>query len=90
VSAMPEGHDQPDPYVVAEVNEALAHDPRLGELDVQVKVVGRQVFLSGSVATAPRHELVGRVVEELLPDHQVHNEVEVTTGDGSPEPEELA
>ncbi|MGH9030980.1 MAG: BON domain-containing protein [Acidimicrobiia bacterium] len=87
---MPEPADQPKQYVVAKVNEVLAHDPRVGELDVQVKVVGQQVFLTGSVSTAPRHELIGRVVEELLPDHQVHNEVVVTTADGDPETEELA
>jgi hypothetical protein len=57
---------------------------------VQVKVVGQQVFLTGSVATAPRYELVGRVVAELLPEHQVHNEIVVTTTDGEPEREQLA
>jgi hypothetical protein len=87
---MAEGQRQPEQYVVAEVNEVLAHDPRLGELDVQVKVVGQQVFLTGAVPTAARHALVGRVVDELLPDHQVHNEVEVTTGEGEPEREDLA
>ncbi|MGH8986565.1 MAG: BON domain-containing protein [Acidimicrobiia bacterium] len=87
---MPELPAEPKQYVVAKVNEALAHDPRVGELDVQVKVVGQQVFLTGSVSTAPRHELIGRVVEELLPEHQVHNEVVVTTADGDPEQEELA
>ena len=87
---MAEPHDEPKQYVVAKVSEALAHDPRVGELDVQVKVVGHQVFLTGSVSTVPRHELIGRVVEELLPDHQVHNEVVVTTSEGEPEREELA
>jgi osmotically-inducible protein OsmY len=90
VTAMPDHPDEPKQYVVAKVNEVLAHDPRVGELDVQVKVVGRQIFLTGSVSTAPRHELIGRVVEELLPDHQVHNEVVVTTSNGEPEREELA
>jgi osmotically-inducible protein OsmY len=87
---MSERPDEPKQYVVAKVSEALAHDPRVGELDVHVKVVGQQVFLTGSVSTAPRHELIGRVVEELLPDHQVHNEVVVTTSEGEPEREELA
>ena len=87
---MPDRTDEPTQYVVARVNEVLAHDPRVGELDVQVKVVGQQIFLTGSVSTVPRHELIGRVVEELLPDHQVHNEVVVTTSEGDPETEELA
>lgn len=87
---MTEHLDEPKQYVVARVNEALAHDPRLGELDVQVKVVGQQVFLTGSVSTAPRHELITSVVADLLPGHQVHNEVVVSSGDGEPEPEELA
>jgi osmotically-inducible protein OsmY len=87
---VPEHPDEPKQYTVARVGEALAHDPRLGELDIQVKVVGDQVFLTGSVSTAARHELVGQVVEELLPDHHVHNEVVVTTASGEPEQEELA
>jgi hypothetical protein len=87
---LPDRTDEPTQYVVARVNEVLAHDPRVGELDVQVKVVGQQIFLTGSVSTVPRHELIGRVVEELLPDHQVHNEVVVTTSEGDPETEELA
>lgn len=90
MTALPDRTDEPTQYVVARVNEVLAHDPRVGELDVQVKVVGQQIFLTGSVSTVPRHELIGRVVEELLPDHQVHNEVVVTTSEGDPETEELA
>lgn len=87
---MTEHLDEPKQYVVGRVNEALAHDPRLGELDVQVKVVGRQVFLTGSVSTAPRHEVITSVVEDLLPEHQVHNEVVVASIDRESEPEELA
>jgi hypothetical protein len=86
---MTEPVDQPKQYIVAHVSEALAHDPRVGELDIHVKVVGDQVFLKGSVATAARKKVVGRVVQELLPDHRVHNEVAVTTTNGAPETEEL-
>ena len=87
---MPEHPDEPKQYTGARVGEALAHDPRLGELDIQVKVVGDQVFLTGSVSTDARHALVGQVVEELLPDHHVHNEVVVSTASGEPGREELA
>ncbi len=80
---------QPKQYVIGQVQEALAHDPRLGELDIQVKVVGRKVFLSGAVATAARCAAVTEVVRELLPDHEIHNEVVVAARDEDPAAEEL-
>jgi hypothetical protein len=80
---------EPKQYVIGRVQEALAHDPRAGELDVQVKVVGDQVFLRGAVATSERRDAVQAVVGELLPDYRVHNEVSVVAHDEDPEPERL-
>jgi osmotically-inducible protein OsmY len=81
---------EPKQYVIGRIQEALAHDPRAGELDVQVKVVGEKVFLSGSVATPERHDAVSRVVAELLPDHDVHNELVVIECQEDPAPERLS
>jgi hypothetical protein len=80
---------EPKQYLIGRVQEALAHDPRLGELDIQVKVVDRKVFLSGAVATEARCGAVAEVVTELLPDYEIHNEVVVAARDEDPAAEEL-
>jgi osmotically-inducible protein OsmY len=80
---------EPKQYLIGRVQEALAHDPRLGELDVQVKVVDRKVFLSGAVATTARCAAIAEVVTELLPDHEIHNQVVVAARDEDPAAEEL-
>jgi osmotically-inducible protein OsmY len=73
--------DDPKQYVVAQLQEALAHDPRVNELDVHVKVVGDKVFLRGCVSTPDRIEAITAVAGEVLPDHDVHNEVAVMSYD---------
>jgi len=80
---------EPKQYLIGRVQEALAHDPRVGELDIQVKVVDRKVFLSGAVATSVRCAAISEVVKELLPGYQIHNEVEVAARDEDPAAEEL-
>jgi hypothetical protein len=83
--------DGPEPkqYLVGRIQDLLAHDPRVGELDVQVRVVGERVFLRGSVPTEERRDAITTVVHELIPDHEVHNEVTVVAGGVETEPEEL-
>lgn len=67
------------PYLVARVRSALAHDGRVAALDLGVRVVGRDVFLTGSVPTEERAQAAGAIVHELLPDHVVHNQVTAVT-----------
>ena len=69
--------EHPERYLVAHVREALASDPRVGELNVEVAVAGRKVFLTGTVATLGHQEAVTEVVAELLPDHEIYNETSV-------------
>lgn len=73
---MPESRD-PDQYLIGHVQDALAADPRLNELDVDVSLRGPDVYLSGVVATPERQQAVADVVAEVLPDHRIHNEVAV-------------
>jgi hypothetical protein len=80
---------EPKQYVVGRIQEALAHDPRVGELDVQVKVAGDKVFLNGTVPTPARRDAISTVVVELLPDHEVHNEIIVPDHAEDPAPEQL-
>jgi len=76
---------EPDQYLIERVREALAEDPRVGELYVQVTIAGGKVFLAGSVATAERQRAISDLVQELLPDHEIHN---LTTVSSLSDPED--
>ncbi len=80
--------DEPRQYVVAHVREALARE--LSELNVEIAVAGRGLFLSGEVATAERCRAVARVAAEHAPGYRIHNEVSVTPVAGTGEHESLS
>jgi hypothetical protein len=71
------GEDEPPQYVAAHVRDWLAVDDRLAALDIDVRVVGHKVFLTGSVPTEARRAAVTDVVGAHLPDHEIHNELAV-------------
>lgn len=74
---------EPPEYVVERLRQALAEDPTVYELGVQVTVAGgNRVFLSGHVATAERRDAITEVARRVLPDHEVHNQ---TTAGSFPE-----
>jgi osmotically-inducible protein OsmY len=77
---------QPE-YLVARIQDALATDPRTGELELDVRIAGGRVFLAGAVATPERREAVERVVRETCPDFDVVNQLSVTQ-DQAPGPSE--
>jgi BON domain len=81
--------DEPPQYVVARVKDALANDPRGGELDIRVKIAGAGVFLSGSVSTPARRDAIATVVGELLPEYELHNAITVTDMTEDPAPERI-
>ena len=70
------GADQPQ-YLVARVRDALAHDGRVAALDIDVRIVGDGIFVTGAVATPARKRSVEEVVNELLPDYTLHNQLHV-------------
>jgi osmotically-inducible protein OsmY len=76
---MEHGTKEPPHYLIQRVREALAHDPRVGELELRVKMVGAKVFVTGSVQTDERREAVSTIVREVLPEAEVHNEITITT-----------
>jgi osmotically-inducible protein OsmY len=85
-----ENPENADRYMVARIREALAHDSRVNELELEVTIApGRQVFVSGTVPTRERHDAITQVVSELLPDHRVHNQTSVGNLAGPPEVEEI-
>ena len=50
--------EEPPHYLVQRIREALAHDERVSELELQVRVQGRRVFLNGTVPTQERHDAI--------------------------------
>jgi BON domain len=70
--------DEPKHYVVAHVREALAHDSRVNELEIEITVVGGRIFLSGDVTTNERKAAIAEVVHECVPRYEIFNEVSVT------------
>jgi osmotically-inducible protein OsmY len=81
--------DEPAHYVVQHVREALAADPRVSELHVEVTVAGDRVFITGAVPSEERRTVIAALVEELLPDHDVSNHVTVEPISGVPDVEKL-
>ena len=72
-----DGEREPKQYVVAHVREAIAKDPQLNELHVDISVQGGKVFLTGVVGTEERRRTLTEVVRSLVPDHEICNETEV-------------
>lgn len=68
---------EPDDYLCEQVRRTLAHDDRVGELDVHVAIVAGKVFVTGSVATELRRDAISTIVSEMLPAHELHNDVSI-------------
>jgi osmotically-inducible protein OsmY len=82
--------DTPDSYVVEHATTALACDPRVGALDIQITVEHGRVTAHGAVETEARRAAIESVLTELLPDHQINVAVTVSqTPTDEPTVEEL-
>jgi osmotically-inducible protein OsmY len=81
---------EPKQYVIERVHRALAEDPRVSALDVDVALAGGRVFLTGDVPTQERKDAISAVVAEVLPDHQVCNETRVAELAPAGDPEDIA
>jgi osmotically-inducible protein OsmY len=82
--------EEPKHYQVQRIREALAHDPRVSELELQVTVRGNKVFIAGSIPTEDRRAAVADVVREAEPDLEVHNQTKVGVVPGEVEEETLS
>ena len=82
--------DEPRQYLIERVSRALARDPRVNVLDVEVTVAGGRVFLTGSVPTQARKEAISHVVRELLPEYEICNETTVVSYAPATESEDIA
>jgi osmotically-inducible protein OsmY len=77
--------DAPE-YLIGRIQNALATDPRTGELELDVRLAAGRIFLTGAVATEERCEAVAQVVREVAEGYEVVNELSVAAeaepGDG--------
>ena len=71
------GSDQPEDYLVERVREALATDPRVGELSLEVRVEGEEVILTGAVPTEERRSAVGAVAAGVAQGRTIRNDTVV-------------
>ena len=78
--------DAPE-YLIGRIQQALATDPRTGELELDVRIAGGRLFLTGAVATRERCAAVEEVVREVAPDLDVANQLTVSA-EAEPGPEE--
>ncbi len=76
--------EQPE-YVVGHIQDALAQ--RIGELELDVRIVKGCVYVSGSVITEERAKAVEEVVRQVAGELDVCNELSVVA-DSEPGPEE--
>jgi osmotically-inducible protein OsmY len=84
------GEDIAPAYLVAHLQDALAADPRVGELGVEVVVAHGRLFLTGAVAQPKQRDVAGEIAAALAPGLEVCNDIEVVTSATSkPEPERL-
>jgi len=74
---MPSTPTEPDDYVIARLQEALAHE--LNELDVTVTITAGGVFLTGTVTVKERSKDITELVQRELPGIEVHNDVAVAS-----------
>jgi hypothetical protein len=67
--------DQPQ-YLVAEVQQRLATDPRVAELGLDVAVTDRTITVRGRLGGADCRAQVDTVIAEAAPGYEIRNEVE--------------
>ena len=81
--------DEPLPYVVAHLHEALMADERLNEQAIEIGVVGSRLELRGEVATPERREAAIAVVREHAPGIDVIDDLRVSRTIRRDDPEAL-
>ena len=77
-------------YLIGRIRNALATDPRVCKQDVEITILGRQVYLSGSTSTEERRLHIAEVTSEVAPDLEVVNDVTVIEVEGPSRPEVIA
>ena len=81
---------EPAQYLVAHIRDELAHDERVAALDIDVRIISNEVFVTGAVTTEARRTDCEQVLHELLPEHTVHCALVVLDQDAPTSAEELS
>ncbi len=84
-----DGDREPDEYVSEHIRTALATDPRVNELEIDIRVVGDKVFATGVVASQQRRESIEQVIKENAPQLRVVNQTSVSDFPTPAEPEDV-
>lgn len=78
----------PEPYVVAHVREALATDPRVAALGLEVVATSGVLVLLGRVGTEQQRAGAGEVAVDAAPGYAIRNDLEVVDVSAPPAPPE--
>ena len=62
---------EPDLYLAEHLREALAQDPRVGELGIAVEIMGETVVLSGTMTSPEQQAAAVAIARDFLPAHHV-------------------
>jgi hypothetical protein len=81
---------EPMQYVVARVRDALAHDERVAALDLQVRIIGSELFLTGMVSSDRRRDAAEAVVRREVPELTIHNQLDVLRANAPSGREEIS
>lgn len=76
-------------HLASRVREALAEDPRLNVLDVEVRIVGDAMHLHGELSSAELIEVAERIAHELAPELAIINRLSVCQAVRSPDHERI-
>jgi osmotically-inducible protein OsmY len=82
--------EEPKGYLVQHIKDAFAHDPRVSELEIEVKIRANRVFLRGTVPTEERREALAAIAGDVARGHEIHNETVVATLSETPGVERLS
>jgi osmotically-inducible protein OsmY len=78
-----------DQHLASRVRDALAEDPRLNVLDVEVRIVGDALHLHGAVASRELIEVAECIARELAPAHAIVNRLTVYRAERDPDHERI-
>jgi osmotically-inducible protein OsmY len=68
-------------YEQERIRQALATDPRVGELELSVDVVAGRVLVTGSVPSEKVRDAIDAVVKEVVPGVALDNRATVASTD---------
>jgi osmotically-inducible protein OsmY len=82
---MTSGDPATDDYLLERLQQAFASDPRLNELELEVRSIENSIEVSGTVQTEERKRAVTEIAREIAPGRAIRNAIHVL-GHGADEP----